>query len=178
MAKGGVGSHTVYGELGFDGVGGAEVIGDDTLVFPFAGESHAAQPQDGGVLHHLPALGPEVRVVFHFGVLQQLVVLLPRERHRGVTAAGRRADKAQVGTFYGRLCFWLNRDLGFREIICSKWRGGNKTILEACESTCCSELGCVSQRDWLPQCCETRAWECSRRNSFSRRRQIYLSITG
>lgn len=69
-ANGKVRSHTVYCKLGFDRVGGAEVIGDDTLVFPFAAELHIAEPEDGCVLHHLATLGPQVRVVFHFGIVQ------------------------------------------------------------------------------------------------------------
>lgn len=69
-AKGRVRSRTIYCELGFDGVGGAKVIGDDTLVFPFTGKFHIAEPKNGGVLHHLAALGPEVCIIFHFSIMQ------------------------------------------------------------------------------------------------------------
>lgn len=98
------------------------MVGDDALVLPLTGEGHTVQPQDGGVLHHLASLGPEVSIVLHFCVLQQLVVFFPSESHRGVAAAGSRAGKTHVGAFYRRLRFWLNRDLGFGEIICLKWR--------------------------------------------------------
>lgn len=50
------------------------MVGDDALVLPFAGKLHAAQPQDGGVLHHLAALGPQVGVILHLGIMEKFIV--------------------------------------------------------------------------------------------------------
>lgn len=112
------------------------MVGDDALVSPFAGEFHTVQPQDGGVLHHLASLGPEVCVVLHFSILQQLIVFFPRKRHRGVTAAGSGAGETHVGAFYGGLRFWLNRDLGLGEIVCLKGRRRRRqSHLKAPENT-------------------------------------------
>lgn len=109
---------TVHCEFGFDGVGRAKVVRNDTLVFPFAAELDTAQPQDGGVLHHFAILGPQVRIVLHFGIKEQLVVLLPRKGHGGVAAAGSRADETQIGASDGRLRLRLDGDLRLWKIIC------------------------------------------------------------
>ncbi len=95
---------TVDAELGFDGVRGAEVVGDDALVFALTSELHVAQLQCGGVLRDLADLShlrAQVSLVMDLGVGQDLVVLLPGEGHRGVAGAGRGADERHVGVFNG-----------------------------------------------------------------------------
>lgn len=43
---------------------------NDTLVFPFTGKFHVTESKNGGVLHHLHTLGPEVCIIFHFSIVQ------------------------------------------------------------------------------------------------------------
>lgn len=119
----GVTSLTVDSELGLGGIGGAEVVGDDALVFALAGRFHMAQLQCGGVLSNLAPiarLGPEMSLVVNLGVVQNLVVLLPREGHGRVAGAGGRAHEGHVGALDGRLRLGLHRDLRFGEIGCSQ----------------------------------------------------------
>lgn len=80
--------HTVHSEPSFVRVGGAEVVGDDTLVAALVPKCDATEVQNGGVLHHLPVLRADVREVLRVGVGQNLTVLPPGERH-GRTAAAR-----------------------------------------------------------------------------------------
>ena len=107
--------HTIHSEPSLVRVGGAEVVGDDTLVAALVPEGDAAQVQDGGVLHHLPVLSADVGEVLHVGIGQPLVVLLPGERHRGTAAAGGRASEADVLAHHGcgRLRLGDNLWLGY-----------------------------------------------------------------
>lgn len=80
--------HTVHSEPGFLRVGGAKVVGDDTLVAALMPKTDTTEVQDGGVLHHLSILRTDVGEVLHVSIGQNLVVLLPSKGHRGAAAAG------------------------------------------------------------------------------------------
>lgn len=82
------------------------MVGDDTLVFPLAGELHVAELQGGRVLGHFrlascASLHSQVGLVVDLRVVQDLVVFLPGESHGRVAGAGRRADERHVGAFEG-----------------------------------------------------------------------------
>lgn len=94
------------------------MVGNHALELPLSGELHVTELESGGVLRHLSALGPDVRLVVDFRVVQVLVVLLPGERHGRVTGAGCRAHEGHVGAFNGRLGFGLHRDLRLGEVVC------------------------------------------------------------
>lgn len=71
-------------KLGLGGIGGAEVVGDDALVFALAGRFHMAQLQCGGVLGNLApiaCLRSKMSLVVNLCIIQYLVVLLPCEGH-------------------------------------------------------------------------------------------------
>jgi len=116
---------TVDDKAGLVGVGGAEVVGDDALVPALVGEGDVAQVQDGGVLHHsvgrrgaaVAVVGAHVGVVLRLAVAEQLLVLAPREGHRGAAAAGRRAGEAHVAAQDGDGGLRLHGDLGLREVV-------------------------------------------------------------
>lgn len=93
------------------------MVGDDALVAAFVGEGDVAEVQDGGVLHHLPVLRPHVGKVLNLGVVQHLVVLLPRKHHGGAAAAGSRASEADVLAEDCHRCLGLDDDLRLGEII-------------------------------------------------------------
>lgn len=105
---------TVHSEPGLVRVGGAEVVGDDTLVAALVPESDVAEVQDGGVLHHLPILSPDMGEVLHVSVGQDLVVLLPGKGHGGAAAAGCRAREPDVLAHHGHGRLWLGDDLWLR----------------------------------------------------------------
>lgn len=95
---------TVDSKLGLGGIGGAEVVGDDALVFALTGRFHMAQLQCGRVLRNLAPitrLCSEMGLVVNLCIVQHLVVLLPGEGHGRVTGAGCRAYKRHVGAFDG-----------------------------------------------------------------------------
>lgn len=100
----GIISLTVDSKFGLGGIGGAEVVGDDALVFALAGRFHMAQLQCGRVLSNLAPIArlrSKMNLVVNLCVVQYLVVLLPGEGHGRVTGAGCRAYKGHVGAFDG-----------------------------------------------------------------------------
>lgn len=105
---------TIHNEPGLVRVGGAEVVGDDTLIAALVPESDTAQVQDRGVLHHHPILRAHVGKVLHVGIGQDLVVLLPGKGHWGAAAAGCRAREADVLADHGHGGLWLGDDLWLR----------------------------------------------------------------
>lgn len=96
------------------------MVGDDALVLPLAVELDVVQLQRSGVLGHVSALRPHVRLVDDLRLVQVLVVLLPGEGHGRVAGAGRRADEGHVRALDGRLGLGLHCDLGLREVICER----------------------------------------------------------
>lgn len=98
----GIISLTVDSKFGLGGIGGAEVVGDDALVFALAGRFHMAQLQCGRVLSNLApiaCLRSKVSLVVNLCIVQHLIVLLPGKGHGRVTGAGCRAHKGHVGAF-------------------------------------------------------------------------------
>lgn len=108
---------TVHSEPGLVRVGGAEVVGDDTLVAALVPKGDAAEVQDGGVLHHLPILCPHVGKVLHVSVGQDLTVLLPGKGHGGAAAAGCRAREPDVPAHHGHRRLWLDDDLWLWQVL-------------------------------------------------------------
>lgn len=79
------------------GVGGSEVIGDDTLVAALVLELDVAQMEDGRVFHDSCSVsGAGVGKVLHVGVGQGLLVFPPREGHGWAAAAHRLARQAYI----------------------------------------------------------------------------------
>lgn len=104
------------------------MVGDDTLVFPFAGELHIAKLQGGCILGHLrlascASLHPQVGLVVDLCVVQDLVVFLPGKGHGRITGAGRRADECHIGALECRLGLRLDSDLRFWKVI---WETNNR----------------------------------------------------
>lgn len=70
-------------KFGLGGIGGAEVVRDDALVFALAGRFHMAQLQCGGVLGNLAPvarLRSKMSLVVNL-CIQYLIVLLPSKGH-------------------------------------------------------------------------------------------------
>lgn len=82
------------------------MVGDDALVTALVREGDVPQVQDGGVLHHTCscprrlrrawAVTPHVGEVLRLGVAEQLLILPPREGHRGGAAAHSLARETHV----------------------------------------------------------------------------------
>lgn len=95
--------------------------------------------KNGGVLHHLRHLGPGGVHNFPFQHRAVVHCLFFPARVIGNHCCWQLSKiKLKLEPFIADCVFWLNRDLGFRKIICSKWREGNKTALKL-ESKCYSD---------------------------------------
>ena len=111
---------TVDAEAGFVRVGGAEVVGDDALVFPLLLEGDVSEVKDSGVFHHATVAGAHMGEVLHLSLTKRLLVLAPREGHGGAAAAGRRAGQTHILAQHRCCLHRVNRDLGLGQIVYRK----------------------------------------------------------
>lgn len=108
---------TIDSQLGFVGIIGAEVIGDDALILSFIGEVHIEEVQDSGILDHLATLLLVSGKILDLGVVQHFTVLTPGGGHGRITAAHSAARQGHVHASQGNRGLRMHSDLRFREII-------------------------------------------------------------
>lgn len=68
---------TINGQLGFVGIVGAKVIGDNALIPSFISEVHIEKMQDSGVLNHLTTLLLIPGIILNLCIIQDFAVLTP-----------------------------------------------------------------------------------------------------
>lgn len=104
------------------------MVGDDALVTALVSKGDVPQVQDGGVLHHAASarsrrLGRTRAATAHVGevlrlrVAKQLLILPPREGHRGGAAARSLTSETHVAAEDDHRGFGLRDDLGLGKVV-------------------------------------------------------------
>lgn len=114
-------SLTINSQLGFVRIVGAEVIGDDALIFSFIGEIHIEKVEDSGVLNNLAILLLIPGKILNLCIIQHFAVLTPRSGHGWITAAHSSAGQSHIHATQSNRGLRMHSDLWLREIIW-KWK--------------------------------------------------------
>lgn len=108
---------TIDGQLGFVGIIGAEVIGDDALILSLISEIHIGEVQDCGILYHLSTLLLVPGKILHLCIIQYFTVFAPGSGHGRITAAHSSACQGHVHASQSHGGLGMHSDLWLREII-------------------------------------------------------------
>lgn len=108
---------TINGQLGFVGIVGAKVIGDNALIPSFISEVHIEKMQDSGVLNHLTTLLLIPGKILNLCIIQDFAVLTPGCGHGWITAAHSSASQSHIHASQSNRGLRMYSYLRFREVI-------------------------------------------------------------